>query len=320
MDYVPPRFLFNAHLETIYPSLFRRVGFEHPKSQTIITPDNDFLEFAIHQKKSDKLVIISHGLEGNMDRPYILGMARACVYAGYDALTWNYRGCGLQMNRQLRFYHSGATDDLDTIINFALEGLRYKEINLIGFSLGGNITLKYLGEERDRSAVIKRAITISVPMDLKTSCEKISAPSNRLYSNRFLKSLKNKITAKSKLMTGIDLDGIDTITTLKEFDDRYTAPLHGFPDALDYYHQCSSIRFVNNIRIPSLIVNAKNDPFLSSECYPARQLEGHAFVRFESPEHGGHVGFTQFTNNGLYWSEQRALEFLANESIRPTKE
>ena len=111
-------------------------------------------------------------------------------------------------------------------------------------------------------------------------------------------------------MNGIDISGIDHIKTLKEFDDRYTAPLHGFSGALDYYHQCSSIRFIDSIRIPTLVVNAKNDPFLSPECFPEQQLKGHPFVKFESPERGGHVGFTQF-KKGLYWSEQRTVEFFS---------
>jgi len=310
MDYTPPAILFNAHLETIYPALFRSVDFVHSKKQHIPTPDDDFLEIALHQKKSEKLVIILHGLEGDMDRPYVRGMARACHAAGFDVLTWNFRGCGPVMNKQLRFYHSGATDDLDTVINFAANTSQYREIDVIGFSLGGNITLKYLGENRMRHSFLKKAVAISVPMDLKTSCDKISLPGNRIYSNRFLKSLKRKVITKSKLLPGIDLAGIDRITTLKNFDDRYTAPLHGFNNALEYYERCSSIHFVHNITIPTLILNAKNDPFLSAECYPSEKLAGHSFVRFESPERGGHVGFAHFGKNGLYWSEVKAIEFL----------
>ena len=310
MEYTPPAILFNAHLETIYPALFRSVNFAPSKIQHIPTPDDDFLEISLHQQKSEKLVIILHGLEGNLHRPYIRGMARACHTAGFDVLTWNFRGCGATMNKQLRFYHSGATDDLDTVINFVLHSFHYHEIDVIGFSLGGNITLKYFGEKRDRHDAIKKAVAISVPMDLKTSCEKISLPVNRLYSNRFLKSLKSKVISKSRLRPGINLAGLDRITTLKDFDDRYTAPLHGFNDALEYYRRCSSINFVHDITIPTLILNAKNDPFLSAECYPVDTLRDHPYVRFESPERGGHVGFVRFGNDGLYWSEARTIEFL----------
>ena len=309
MVYKPPFFLFNKHLETIYPSLLRKVNFTFQQTERITTPDNDWLEVSSSSLKSDKVVIISHGLEGSSDRPYIRGMAKAFFEKGFDVVAWNYRGCASEMNKQLRFYHSGATDDLDVVINHAIQ-LKYTSINLIGFSLGGNITLKYLGEDRNRSEILKKAVAISVPMELKTGCERLSTPANKIYHDRFLKSLKNKIIAKSKLMEGLDIKGIESITTLKDFDDRYTAPLHGFRDAYDYYSQCSSVRYVHNIQIPALILTALNDPFLSEECYPFDQVKNHETVVLETPERGGHVGFAQLNNTGLYWSEQRALDFI----------
>jgi predicted alpha/beta-fold hydrolase len=147
-------------------------------------------------------------------------------------------------------------------------------------------------------------------MDLYRSCLKIAAPSNFIYSRRFLKSLKEKIVIKSQLMKGLEISGIEKIKNLYEFDDQYTAPLHGFQNAMHYYESCSSIRFVNSISTPTLIISAKNDPFLSPECYP--DLSGHPHVVFESPTRGGHVGFSQFSKNGLYWSEERAVKFLSS--------
>lgn len=181
---------------------------------------------------------------------------------------------------------------------------------MIGFSLGGNLTLKYLGEERTRPASLKKAVAFSVPMDLHTSCNKISQPSNWVYSQRFVKSLKEKIIRKSKTLRELDVRGLDKIKTLWEFDDYFTGPIHGFKDALDYYDHCSAIRFVTDIKIPVLVISAANDPFLSPECYPHDLLRNHPYVSFESPQRGGHVGFAQFNKNGLYWSEQRAIEFL----------
>jgi predicted alpha/beta-fold hydrolase len=311
-SYTPPFYLFNAHLETILPSLTRRVRGIAYQRERINTPDDDFLDLDWVAGGSSKLVIISHGLEGNSTRGYMLGMARAFSLNSYDVLTWNYRGCSEEMNRQKRFYHSGATDDLHTVITHAIALKRYDEINLIGFSLGGNVTLKYLGE-RTVDPIIKKAVAISVPMDLKTSCEKISRPENWVYANRFVKSLKLKILNKSRIMSGIDVTNIDGIKTLLDFDNRYTAPLHGFRDALTYYHECSSIRFVSSIKTPTLIINAQNDPFLSPECYPSALLKDHAAVKFESPLRGGHVGFSQVNKNGLYWSETRALDFITND-------
>lgn len=299
-------------METIYPAIVRRVDGIAYERERITTPDDDFLDLDWLKQSSGKLVIISHGLEGNTSRAYIRGMAKAFFNNGFDALAWNYRGCGDEMNRQRRFYHSGATDDLDIIIQHAIRLNRYDEISLIGFSLGGNITLKYLGE-RQVDPVIKKGVAFSVPLDLKTSCEKISAPANWIYHNRFLKSLKKKVIAKAAAMSTIDIDNINLIRTLKEFDDRYTAPMHGFKDAYQYYSECSAIGFVNKITKPTLIVNAQNDPFLSKECFPTALLKDHPYVRFESPLYGGHVGFIQLHKNGLYWSEEQAIDFITHD-------
>lgn len=309
MTYTRPFFFFNAHVETIYPSLIRKVELQPYQRERITTPDNDFLDLDWLKQESSDLIIISHGLEGNTQRAYVKGMARVGYQHGYDILTWNYRGCSEEMNKAFRFYHSGATDDLATVIDYA-HSRGYRRIFLVGFSLGGNLTLKYLGEKRSRPETVKKSVTFSVPIDLHTSCEKISKPSNWIYSQRFLKSLRKKVIEKSRIMPGLDIRGLEKVKTLREFDDHFTGPIHGFKDALDYYHQCSAIRFIQDISIPSLIISAANDPFLSPECYPHQLVKQHSSVLFESPQYGGHVGFTQFSKNGLYWSEQRAIDFI----------
>jgi len=200
------------------------------------------------------------------------------------------------------------------VIDHAVSLNQYQEIYLIGFSLGGNLTLKYLGENRSRPSALKKAMAFSVPMNLHTSCLEISKPSNRIYSNRFLKSLRKKVILKARSFPELDARALNKIKTLSEFDDQYTGPIHGFKNAIDYYEQCSSIRFVNDITIPTKIISALNDPFLSVDCYPTQLLQEHPWVQFESPQHGGHVGFAQFNKNGLYWSEQQALEFFMKGS------
>ncbi|GHN02782.1 hypothetical protein WSM22_42710 [Cytophagales bacterium WSM2-2] len=232
-------------------------------------------------------------------------MAKIFYQYGFDILAWNYRGCSGEMNRAKRFYHSGATDDLHSVVEHTVKN--YNELFLVGFSLGGNLALKYLGE-RQVNDKIKGAVAFSVPLDLDKSCSKISQPSNWIYSQRFVKSLKKKVRAKAALMEGFDVSEIDSVKDLREFDDKYTGPLHGFKDAIDYYYQNSSIRFLEYIKTPTLIVNAKNDPFLSQECFPENLTN--TFVTLEYPLRGGHVGFSSFNGNGVYWSEQRALEFI----------
>ncbi|MBL7871446.1 MAG: alpha/beta fold hydrolase [Cyclobacteriaceae bacterium] len=306
--YHPPALLFTKHLETIYPALLRNVKDVEYERERITTPDHDFLDLDWVKQDSKKLVIISHGLEGSSDRAYIKGMAKIFYANGFDALAWNYRGCSGEMNKKLRFYHSGATDDLGYVIQHA-ESLGYSEINLIGFSLGGNLTLKYAGEQGNAiSLKIKKIVTFSVPLNLRSSCEKISVPSNWMYSQRFLKSLKKKVADKSNVLPELNVSRLPEIKTLLEFDNTYTAPLHGFRDAFDYYHQCSAIRFVSSIQRPTLIVNALNDPFLSADCYPTEIINPN--LTFEYPQRGGHVGFALFHKNGLYWSELRALDFI----------
>lgn len=314
MSYKPPLFLFNGHLETIFPSLIRRVTVPPYVRERISTPDDDFLDLDWIRTGSKKLLIISHGLEGSSDRAYVKGLAKAALGNGFDVLAWNFRGCGGEINRQLRFYHSGATDDLHTVVKHALNNGTFNEINLAGFSLGGNLTLKYLGE-RSHHSPLKRAVVFSVPLDLHTSCAKISQPSNWIYANRFLRSLKQKVVLKSARFPELETRYLPTIRTIQAFDDVYTAPLHGYRDAADYYTQNSSIHFVGAIKIPTLIINAMNDPFLSRACFPVDLLRDHAHVRLETPSRGGHVGFAQFTPAGLYWSEARAIEFLTADAV-----
>ncbi|MCU0359048.1 MAG: alpha/beta fold hydrolase [Cyclobacteriaceae bacterium] len=312
LHYSPPPLLFNGHLETIFPALARRVAIAPYQRERITTPDDDFLDLDWLKQGSDKLVVLSHGLEGNTTRAYVKGMARAVFGKGYDVVAWNYRGCSGEMNRQLRFYHSGATDDLDTVLQHINQKTAYREIVLIGFSLGGNMTLKYLGEERLRPNNIIKAIVFSVPLDLHASCIQISKRENWLYAKRFLKSLKKKVADKAAHRKELDTRGLSRIKTLMDFDNYFTGPLHGFQDAIDYYTRCSAIRFISNITVPALVVNALNDPFLSRECFPTDMLQNHPYVKLETPENGGHVGFTQFNGNGLYWSEVRTLAFLEN--------
>lgn len=309
----PAYLLGSGHLQTIVPSLLRAVPDLTYRRERIELPDGDFLvlDWAAGANPTRSLAIISHGLEGSSDRAYIRGMARALTRAGVDALAWNYRSCG-EPNRLLRSYHLGDTDDLHHIIGHALSTGRYDTLYLSGFSAGGNITLKYLGEDAARvPAAVRRAAVFSVPTDLKASSLHIGLPQNQVYQRRFMKSLRQKIRDKAVLLPGeIDLTSLEDLRNFPEFDDRYTAPMHGFASAAQYYAHASSGQYLKNIRIPTLLVNAENDPFLPPSCFPRVAAAASEFVFLETPSDGGHVGFAEGRPDGAYYSERRAVEFL----------
>ena len=302
--YQPPFYLFNGHLQTIVPSLWRTVPDVAYQRERVELPDGDFLNLdwsrLPNMRAADGLAIVSHGLEGDASRPYMRGMVRALNRAGLDALAWNYRSCGGEMNRLLRSYHLGDTDDLDLVVRHALATDRYERVYLVGFSAGGNVTLKYLGEEPNRTPEeVKRAAVFSVPTDLQASSVYISRPQNQVYLRRFLKSLRLKVRAKAELLPGqVDLAGIEDLRDFQEFDNRYTAPMHGFDSAAAYYQHASSGRYLSGIRVPTLLVNAQNDPFLPASCFPRDIAADSPFVFLEMPPEGGHVGFPEGSPDG----------------------
>ncbi|GGG53002.1 YheT family hydrolase [Hymenobacter glacieicola] len=319
-SYQPPFYLFNGHLQTIVPSLWRSVPDVCYQRERVETEDGDFLDLDWSRLPTelltDALGIVSHGLEGDASRPYVRGMVRALNQAGMDALAWNYRSCSGEMNRLLRSYHLGDTDDLDFVVRYALGTGRYRRVFLTGFSAGGNVTLKYLGENPDRvPPQVKRAAVFSVPTDLKSSSHHIARPENRIYLKRFMKTLRAKMRQKAALLPGqVDLTDIDALQDFPQFDDRFTAPMHGFKSADEYYEHASSGRYLAGIRVPTLLVNAQNDPFLPPSCFPREVATRSSYVYLETPADGGHVGFGEGAPDGRYYSERRAVEFLTAET------
>jgi uncharacterized protein len=317
-DYQAPFCLPDGHSQTIFPSVFRKVTGVNYVRERISTPDGDFLDVDFSEKHSlihsgyaprpHSLIVLSHGLEGDTSRQYITGMVKNFNANGFDCLAWNFRSCSGEINQTKRFYHSGATDDLETIVSYSLSK-GYGKIYLVGFSLGGNLTLKYLGEKgQNLYPEIQKAVTFSVPLHLSSSSKKIGW----LYTKRFNKSLIKKVLEKSKRFPEfqIDTSNIAKIKTLKDFDDAYTSQLHGFIDAEDYYERNSSLYFLDKINIPTLIINAQNDPFLSKECFPFEKIKHLEKVYFQTPKMGGHCGFYPDDFRGILWSEKRALEWV----------
>lgn len=304
-----PFYLFNGHLETVLPSLFRKVKGVDYKRERLELDDGDFLDLDWVKQQSNRLLILSHGLEGSSDRHYVKGVARFFAQKGWDVIAWNYRSCSGEMNRLPRMYHHGVTDDLERVIQRGLKG-NYTSIGLVGFSMGGSTTLKYLGELGEKvSPMIKAAAVFSVPCNLWDSAIQLTRKENEFYKNRFLKKLKKKIEVKAKDHPSINIDGLKDIKHFNEFDDRYTAPLHGFKNAKDFYVSSTSDQFYHNIEVPALIVNAKNDPLLGDKCYPYKLADSNPNLYLETPELGGHVGFTCVW--GKSYMEERAFEFIS---------
>jgi hypothetical protein len=308
-----PSFLFkNAHLNTAYKTLFYKIN-NHYKRTRIITPDNDFLDLDFSCVGSDTLVIASHGLEGSSKSKYILSLVNFLNSKDIDAVAVNFRGCSGEDNNHVYSYNSGKTDDLKTIINYISSNFNYKNIVLVGYSMGGNITLKYLGESTLLPAEIKGAITISVPTDLEGSSNALSHWENKIYIQRFLISLIKKSLAKQQKFPNSTLDpiAIKNAKNFIDFDNAVTAPLFGYKNAQDYWAKCSSKQFLSAIQVPTLLINALDDTFLSESCFPFKEATENKRLYLETPKYGGHVGFnTHIGKSDKLWSENRVLEFI----------
>ncbi len=314
--YNPPHLFKNGHFSTIYSGLVRQINNIEPKRERINLPDGDFLDvdWCYSPQKTNRLIIVLHGLEGNSQRPYVQGTAKYFNENGFDALLVNFRSCSGEPNILFRSYHSGATEDLEAVIDYVISNYSYQTIIIKGFSLGGNVTLKYLGEREYIPEQIKAGIAISVPCFLYGSMLELHTFKNVLYAKRFKKHLLEKLKEKKQRFPHLVSDkDFNNIKTLKDFDDFYTSKAHGFKDALDYYDKCSCLQFLNSIKTPAYILNAKNDSFLSQECFPVKIAEEHKYIHLEITDYGGHVGF--YDQKNIYYNEKRSVEFVKSLKI-----
>lgn len=314
-DYRPPMRYRSANMQTVLPSLLRRINSIQYGRKRVQTTDGDFIDldwsYATAGHSSTSLAVLCHGLEGSSDRAYMKGMAQAFNARRIDVVAYNYRGCSGEANLQKKFYTAGSTDDLQDVLNAINKHGQYHTIYLVGFSLGANLVLKYGGEQGfNIDPVIKGIAAISAPCDLRSSSDEMHKTKNYLITLRFLKMLFAKVREKSKLYPELLNIDLKSIKTLKDFDDQVTAPLAGFIDAEDYWTQSSCIRFLPEIVIPTLILNAADDPILGPECYPYQEAQSNDCIFLEVPNWGGHVGFMHRPNQTEYWHERRTVEFL----------
>ena len=309
--YRAPHLFKNGYFSTVYSGLVRQVSGVEQERERLVLPDGDFIDidWMKASKPSNTLVVLLHGLEGDTKRPYMLGSAKIFNQNGIDTVGVNFRGCSGEFNKAFRSYHSGETEDLHQILLHILANHSYDNIVLRGISLGGNVLLKYLGEDRDRPKEVKMGLAVSAPCDLYGSMLELHQWYNRPYEIYFKRYLIERLKHKRTLFPErIQKADIQRIHRLRDFDDVYTAPAHGFDSGMHYYKASSSLPYIENIRVPALLLNAQNDSFLSASCTPLELAERSKSFFVEYPKHGGHVGF--HLNDPFYYDEKCSLTFV----------
>jgi predicted alpha/beta-fold hydrolase len=307
----PAWWLPGPHLQTLYPSLFRKRKTPPLTRERFELADGDFIDIDWTRRTDSMIVLILHGLEGSLESHYTGGLLCALQQSGYTAGLMYFRGRSGEPNRLMRSYHSGDTADLEEIMQRISRQHPDTKISIIGFSLGGNVLLKWLGEKGD-SAGIATAIAISVPLDLHHAALKLDRGLSRIYQRHLLHKLRESVTAKAVLHSPpFPVDRLHELTTFHKFDNEITAPLHGFRDVDDYYARSSSKQFLKNIQIPTLLLQAIDDPFLPAGALPDSD-ELSTSITMELSERGGHVGFVSGSNplQPRYWLEERIVQHL----------
>ena len=307
----PAWWLKNNHLQTIWPALFRRPKKIPLQWQTFDTGDGDFIDLVWTQANNGPIIILLHGLEGSIRSHYISGMLHRIETRGWQGVLMHFRGCSGRHNKLQCSYHSGETGDLRRLIQHLRQRHPERDLAVIGYSLGGNVLLKYLGEEKHRST-LKAAVAVSVPFELAKGSARLGQGISRLYQRRFIKSLTDKMRSKFQdRQVPFDLGQLDKWHTLPLFDHYVTARLHGFEGADDYYTKCSSRQFLPSIKTPTLIIHAADDPFIPAAAIPSPP-ELSPQVTLELTHAGGHVGFISGTSpfKPDYWLEKRIPAFL----------
>jgi predicted alpha/beta-fold hydrolase len=313
----PPLWARSAHAQTLAGKFLRPTPALPIRRERWETPDGDelLLDFADDGLDDAPLVLVLHGLEGNALRPYALLSYQALRAHGVAAVGLNFRGCGGELNRLPRFYHSGETSDP----RWVLERLRARwpgrPIGALGFSLGGNVLLKLLGELGGAGPeIVRAAAVVSVPFDLSAGADALeSGPVVRAYAGYFLRSLIGKVEGKRALLEGhVPVAPALATRTIRAFDDVLTAPLHGFTGAAEYYEKSSSARWLHAVRVPTLVLHSRDDPFLPREALPEAELRANPAFTVQISERGGHVGFVEGSPwSPRFWAEETAARFLA---------
>lgn len=318
-EYNPSLLFKNPHINTVFPTFFRKIKVNYVREK-IFLKDSDFLNFDWIKNGNKKLIILCHGLEGSSNSHYMKAFAKYFSERAWDVLALNYRGCGGEINPSPFYYILGKGDEIEIALKYASP---YDEIVLVGFSLGANKILHYLGSENNKSRKIKGAFVVSPPCDLQGSSLVMLKKYNKIYTDFFLKQLKNKVFKKEEKYPnifvdfGINLEKVLSTKNLIEFDNEFTAKLNGFRNAEEYYIKNSSLYTLNKINVSTLILTAMDDPMMSESCYPKEVSKLNPYLDLKTPKYGGHVSYASFAKE--YWLEKYAYEYIENNIIKKVK-
>ena len=307
----------NPHAQTLLARVLRRDGGPAYERERLETPDGDFLDLDWMPEPAPgaPLGLVLHGLEGSARRRYVRNVCREMHARGIWPVALNFRACSGVPNRRPRFYHSGETGDPAWVLELLRDRFPGRRVGALGFSLGGNVLLKLLGERgEDGPTLLDAAVAMSVPYDLDAGCGLLeSGGMGDFYSWYFLRSLRGKARAKAELLRGrIDMGALESAETLRRFDEVATAPLHGFGGAEEYYRACSSDRFLARIRVPTLLLHSLDDPFLPRAAFPAAEIDANPWLVPAVTELGGHVGFLEGPPwQPSFWGDEEGARFLA---------
>ncbi len=306
--------MFHSHINTIIPNKLRKIKELRFERVRIFTPDGDFIDLdrAFHENSNNKTAVLIHGLEGSAQSGYIKGMANTLLKNNYNVCAINLRGCSGEDNLKLETYHSGKISDLHTVLQYLNQNNESIDV-AIGYSLGANLLLRYAGGPEYSEPIPKKIVAVSAPVDLAGSSEVLNRFENRIYLWHFLRKLKNKAVLKLKKFPEANLNQQKVLSSRNfyEFDDAFTAPVNGFKGASDYYRNASALPYLKNITVPTLIVNALDDTFLSDSCYPSSPTIGNNLIQTLYPKKGGHVGFIdRLPLSSTQWHERNIMSFL----------
>jgi predicted alpha/beta-fold hydrolase len=315
----------NAHFQTLYASLFRKQSTPQIEKEIFELNDGDFVECFWHLRPqpstTSPIVILFHGLEGSFESPYIKGVINALAKEGITSVLMHFRGCSGKKNRLARAYHSGDTHDAYSWILHVKKQFNNAPLFAVGYSLGGNMLLKLLGEY-GRDLPLKGAIAVSAPMKLDVCANQMNRGFSQFYQWHLLRSLKPALINKyrdhdMKAFIGVDENHIKKLKDFWHYDDVYTAPIHGFTSAVQYYEQSSSLQFLKKIKHPTLIIHAKDDPFMTPEVLP-KYNDISKSITLDISQHGGHVGFIEGSFfRPKYWLEERIVCYI--KELYPSK-